>query len=64
MWYDQLLYCLHLLHGVIVQCLECFIFVIEGAGKKRKIVVLMTKAKLELSIRLLGTLRYILSIMF
>jgi hypothetical protein len=41
-----------------VQCLEYFIFVMEGAGKKRKIVVLMTKAKIGLSMRLLATLKY------
>jgi hypothetical protein len=38
-WYDQLLYCLHLLQGVRVQCLEYFIFVMEGAGKKQKNIV-------------------------
>jgi hypothetical protein len=36
----------------------------EGAGKKQKRVVLMTKAKIVLSTRFLGTLRYVLSIIF
>jgi hypothetical protein len=43
--YDQLLYCLRLLQGVTVQWLEYFIFVMEGAGKKRKRVVLTIKEK-------------------
>jgi hypothetical protein len=47
-----------------VQCLEYFIFVMEGAGKKRKRVVLMLKAKRGLSVMLLGMLRYVLSIIF
>jgi hypothetical protein len=33
-WYNQLLYCLCLLQGVTVQCLEYLIFVMEGARKK------------------------------
>jgi hypothetical protein len=36
----------------------------EGAGKKQKRVVLTTKAKIGLSMRLLGTLRYIINIIF
>jgi hypothetical protein len=36
----------------------------EGAGKKAETVVLTTKAKIGLSKRLLGTLKYILSIIF
>jgi hypothetical protein len=36
----------------------------EGAGKKRKRVVLTIEAKIGLSIELLGTLRYITSIRF
>jgi hypothetical protein len=60
-WYDQLFYCLHLLQGVTVQCLEFFIFVMEEAGKKQQRVVLMTTAKMGLSMRLLGTLRYVLT---
>jgi hypothetical protein len=44
-WYSQLLYYLRLLQGVTVQCLEYFIFIMEGAGKKRKRVVLTTKEK-------------------
>jgi hypothetical protein len=47
-----------------VQCLEYFVFVMEGAGKERRRVVLMTKAKMGLSMRLLSTLRYILSMVF
>jgi hypothetical protein len=46
------------------QCLEYFILVIKGAGKKWKRVVLTTKANISLSVRLLGTLRYISSIIF
>jgi hypothetical protein len=62
--YRQLLYCVHLLQGVTVQCLEYFSFVIEGAGKKEKRVVLIVKAKIGLSMRLLSMVRYMLSIMF
>jgi hypothetical protein len=56
-WYDWLLYCLLLLQGVTVQCLEYFIFVVEVEKSSVK-----DKAKIGLSVRLLGTLRYILSI--
>jgi hypothetical protein len=47
-WYNQLLYCFHLLLGVTVQCLEYFIFVMEGAGKKWKRAVLTIKAKMDM----------------
>jgi hypothetical protein len=47
-----------------VPCLEYFTFVMQGAGKKQKRVVLMTKAKTGLSTRLLGTITYILGITF
>jgi hypothetical protein len=52
MWYEQLLYCLHLLQDVTVPCLEYFIFVMEGAGKRRKRVVLTIKAKIDIYNRL------------
>jgi hypothetical protein len=35
-----------------------------GAGKKQKIVVLTLKAKIGLPMKLIGTLRHILSIIF
>jgi hypothetical protein len=43
---------------------EYFILVTEAAGKKRKKVVLTTKAKIGLFMTLLGTLIYTLSIIF
>jgi hypothetical protein len=61
-WCNHLLYCLRLLQGVTVQRFEYFIFVMEVADKKRKRVVLTTKAKIDVSMRLLGTLRHILSL--
>jgi Mor family transcriptional regulator len=36
----------------MVQCLEYFIFVMEGAGKRRKRVVLKIKAKIDICNRL------------
>jgi hypothetical protein len=47
-----------------VQCLEYLIFIMEGAGKKRKRLVLRVKAKIGLSMRLPGTLTYVLRIIF
>jgi hypothetical protein len=52
------------LQGVAVQCPEYFIFVMEGTGKKRKRGVLTIKAKIGLSMNLLGAVRYILIIIF
>jgi hypothetical protein len=43
---------LHLLQGVTVQCLEYFIFVMEGTGKKWQRVVLRIKAKIDTCNRL------------
>ena len=53
MWYIQLFYFSRILQLVTVQCLENFIiFVMEGAGKKRKKVVLTIKTKLGIYIKL------------
>jgi hypothetical protein len=50
--------------GVTVQCLEYFTFVMEGAGRKWKRVVLKIKAKIDICNRLECGKRYILSIIF
>jgi hypothetical protein len=50
--------------GCYSAVLGIFHFFMEGVGKKRKRVVLTIKAKLDLSMGLLSTLRYILSIIF
>jgi hypothetical protein len=47
-----------------VQCPEYFIFAMDVAGKKLKRLVLKTEPKTGLFMRLLGTLRYTLSIIF
>jgi hypothetical protein len=36
----------------------------EGAGRKRKRIALTIKAKIGLAMRLLGTVRYVLRIIF
>jgi hypothetical protein len=43
---------------------EYFVLVMEGAGKKPKRVVLATKARIGVSMRLLGTVRCTLSVIF